>query len=189
MKKILITIGMAALAATATARGFDLNVDLPFDIGFQIGFTVEVVPSEADTSHYLGLGVTADEIITDKVESLIIHGRITNYGDVPVEGLAMRFAVSSHIHTGMDKSTAFLSSDTVPPRSSVAYTARVQLSGMYPKYAMYTITARSPDLLSDAAERYDDLRRRYETRAAPHTEAFGAPDGEHLTLDDLESEE
>jgi hypothetical protein len=143
MKTRILVWCLAAFVCASGARG----IDLPFN--FQIGFVTDVVPSAADTSAELGLGVVADELVTDKARSLVVRGRITNYSTVPCEGLNMRFAVSSYISTSTSRSTASVSPGTILPGETATFTARVLLGSEKPKLAMYTITATSPVIVRE----------------------------------------
>ena len=189
MKRLILVCCFTLALLTSGARGLDLNFDLPFDIGFQIGFNTYVVPSEADMSGELGLGVAVDQIITDKLSTLTINGRITNYSSVPCEGVTMRFAVSSYIGTGTTKNTAFVEPSSIAPGGTAAFKARILLDSINPYLAMYTITAVSPALFHGATEYYQVPE--YHQAPEQTAEPFVSPapeqlEGEYLTLDELE---
>lgn len=142
MTKLMLALGMAAAMLISEARCFDF----PLDLGFQLGFTTSVIPGPEDTSRELGLGVKVDKILGDKRHSLTITGTITNFSGVSREGIAMHFAVTSYIGTGLSRGGAIVEPDSIPPGGTATFTAFISLDSEKPRYAMYAVTAQSPVL-------------------------------------------
>lgn len=119
-------------------------LDLPVDLNFRLGFKIHVIPGPGDMSRALNLLVVPEHIYSDKVRILTVTGYITNYGDVPCEGVAMRFDVTSYVKAGTATRGALVEPNTIPPGGSARFTVHVSLDRAKPKFAMYTVTARSP---------------------------------------------
>lgn len=143
MNKMALAVTLAVLAAVhggSGASGFDLPVYLDFNIGFRL----RVMPGPDDASRAHCLGVAVDKITTDKKRSLHITGTITNYSGAPCAGVAMRFAVTSHIGIGKSLGTATVTPNDIPPGGAATFNLHLTLDSPRPKFAMYTITADSP---------------------------------------------
>lgn len=136
MKRILLILGFAAGLLAAGAQSFDF----PVDFHFQLGFTIHVVPGPNDMSQQLGLGVTSNKVLSDKLHSLVVTGTIVNYGSTPVEGVDMDFAVTSYIGTGTSRGRAVVEPSSIPPGGTASFSVHMNLDSPKPQYAMYTIT-------------------------------------------------
>ncbi len=139
---LALAVVLAVWLAAPGARAFDLPVYLDFNLGFRL--RVMPGPDDASRAHCLGVGV--DKITTDKKRSLHITGKITNYSGSPCAGVAMRFAVTSHIGIGKSLGTATVTPDYLPPGGTATFNLHLTLDSPRPKFAMYTITAGSPAL-------------------------------------------
>lgn len=143
MNRLLAALICVAILVAPKACGLDLP-GLPIRLNFQLGFNITVLPGPNDTSHQLGLGVTAAKPISDKVHLLTLTGTITNYSGVPRENIDMHFAVTSYVGTGTSNARATVEPSTIPPGGTATYTAYIPLDSEKPQYAMYTITAQTP---------------------------------------------
>ncbi len=144
MIRILFACGCVLVGLCGAVGALDVVDKLPFNLGFQLGFTIRVVPSRADQSGNLGLGVTVDKVYSDKKKMLSVNGSITNYSTVPVEGVDMAFAVNSYLETGYSRGRAEVTPSTIMPGAMATFSAYIFLQSEKPKFAMYTITGRSP---------------------------------------------
>ncbi|MCC8109512.1 MAG: hypothetical protein LIQ30_10820 [Planctomycetes bacterium] len=145
-----IACGFALFFLCGIVGALEFVDKLPINLGFQLGFAIRVVPSREDRSAVLGLGVTVDKVYSDKRKMLSVNGAITNYNSVPVENIAMDFAVNSYLETGFSRGRADVTPSTIPPGGTARFSAYIFLQSEKPKFAMYTITAQSP-LLPDEA--------------------------------------
>lgn len=139
MKTFLAMVFSASLLLAPKAFG----LDLPFDIGLRFGFNTTVRPGAKDASRELGLGVVTDRILTDRERSLTITGTLVNYGGLPLEGVEMRFAVTSFTGIGRTLGRAVVEPSVIPPGGSAEFVLRMSLLSPNPQYAYYTITANN----------------------------------------------
>lgn len=147
MTRILLVLGFVALLLPSRANG----LDLPFDLGFQLGFDIQVVPSSKDTSRNLCLVVTPHKVRSDKTRALAVSGTIANYSGIPCEGVEMNFAVTSYTGIGTSNDRAVIEPNPIPPGGTATFTAHITLQSENPRFAMYTITAKSPALCGQSA--------------------------------------
>ncbi|MCC8165767.1 MAG: hypothetical protein LIQ31_06380 [Planctomycetes bacterium] len=158
---------------------------LPFNLGFQLGFAIRVVPSRADLSGSLGLGVAVDKVYSDKQKMLSVTGTITNYSTVPVEDVAMAFAVNSYIETGFSRGRAEVAPSTITPGGTATFSAYIFLQSEKPKFAMYTITGRSP-LVPDEGVTVEYPQEYFPENGAEVPDAGpGDPAGEWSELEEI----
>lgn len=116
-------------------------LDLPFQLGFQIGFGIRVLPAANDMSGELGLVVAPDRIRTDRAHFITLTGTISNFSDAAYDGVAMGFAVTSYIGTGVSRGTAVVEPRFIPPGGVAAFTARINLASEKPRFALYAVNA------------------------------------------------
>ncbi len=203
MIRILFACGCVLIGLCGAVDALEFVDKLPFNLGFQLGFNIRVVPSRADQSGSLGLGVAVDKVYSDKRKMLSVSGGITNYSTVPVEGVAMAFAVNSYLETGYSRGRAEVTPSTIMPGETATFSAYIFLQSEKPKFAMYTITGRSPlvpdegvvieyppDYSSESLPEYFP-----ETRNEPDVGPDGMvtdwpePDATYLTDEDLQRAE
>ncbi len=144
---MMIVLSVAMLLVTAGTYGFDL----PIDLNFQLGFKIHVIPSPTDTSQKLCLGVATDKIRSDKTQTLAISGTITNYSNVPCDGVEMHFAVTSYVGIGTSNGKAVVEPSSIPPGGTATFIVHISLDSEKPQYAKYTITAQTPPLCGQEA--------------------------------------
>lgn len=166
--RMAFAVALAVLLAAPGARG----LDLPVYLNFNIGFDLRVVPDRGDASRALCLGVSTDKIRTDKQRSLAITGTITNYSGSPCEGVAMRFAVTSHTGIGKSLGTATVTPNHIPPGGTATFNLHLTLDSPRPKFAMYTITARSPALCDWVVSPVPETEFEFESEPEPEPEVI-----------------
>lgn len=143
---IINRMALAAVLTSLVAASGAGGMDLPVYLGFDIGFRLRVVPGPGDASRAHCLGVSVEKITTDKTRALAITGTITNYSGSPCDGVAMRFAVTSHTGIGKSLGTATVTPNCIPPGGTATFNLHLTLDSPRPKFAMYTVTASSPAL-------------------------------------------
>lgn len=143
--RIMLIAGLAAVLLASGAHGLD--VPLPINLGFRLGFTTQLIPGPNDTSQALGLGVVPEKIMGDKKNLLVVAGTIVNYSDLPCIDVDMHFAVTSYIGTGVSRGRATVVPSTIPPGGTATFSAQINLDSEKPRFAMYTISAKTPIVL------------------------------------------
>lgn len=116
--------------------------DLPVDLGFQLGFKIRMAPAPDDASGALGLVVATHEIVSDKVNSLMVAGTITNFSNVARNCVDMRLAVTSYTELGTTRGRAAIEPASIPPWGVATFKAHVYLDNELPRYVLYTVTAQ-----------------------------------------------
>lgn len=140
MARAMLAFVFSAICLTFGARG----LDLPVTLGFQLGFNIRVIPGPNDASRELGLGVAVDKIVSDKTRVLVVSGVIANFGDVPRDGVEMRFAVTSYVGTGVSAGKAVIEPTCIAPGGVASFSARIALDSEKPRFAMYAVSACAP---------------------------------------------
>lgn len=142
MIRYALSVFLSVIAAVTGAFG----LDLPGNIALQFGFSVQMVPDADDASQALGLVVTPEQIYSANAynRSLVITGTITNYSELPREGVSMRLAVTSYIETGVSRGSASVTPSSIPPGGTASFTANISLDNDRPRLARYTVSAHGP---------------------------------------------